>query len=362
MSSESLENELKHSIILFLKSTHRFLILYIVFLFCFESWANIGGKYRWEEMKSGGKYLFYASDTKDGHVKFHVASVNLKMKGLKVVVSPPRYIGSKTSQFASAIKANFAINGGFWTLVTHHPLGLVVSEGRKWRDSKDDEEYGFLAVGDDGSAWISPPEEVVRGVSVRAANIISGAPMIVKGGRVGKVKGCGYICMKHPRSAVGLDRTGETLFLAVADGRQPDSASISLGTFAEFLIDIGVWDALNLDGGGSSTLYVKEKGGVVNNPCEGKERSVMNSLAVIIEEGTERESMLESNTNSITKDGKKINISQKKFFTEADFEKKGVIGFPPRFYHFAGIGFFSIVVLVITLSSITMLFKRCRKR
>lgn len=83
---------------------------------------------------------------------------------------------------------------------------------------------------------------------------------------------------KHPRTAVGL--RDDALIWVVVDGRQPGySEGMSLDELAEFLSNAGCKDALNLDGGGSSTLFVR--GEVVNQPSDGRERPIANALLLL---------------------------------------------------------------------------------
>ena len=65
---------------------------------------------------------------------------------------------------------------------------------------------------------------------------------------------------RHPRSAVALAADG-AVWLVVVDGRQPLSRGVTLEELAELLLALGAADALNLDGGGSSTLVVRPPGG-----------------------------------------------------------------------------------------------------
>lgn len=83
---------------------------------------------------------------------------------------------------------------------------------------------------------------------------------------------------KHPRTAVGLK--DDALIWIVVDGRQPGySEGMSLDELADFLLKLGCKDALNLDGGGSSTLLLRGK--VVNRPSGGQERAIANSLLLL---------------------------------------------------------------------------------
>jgi exopolysaccharide biosynthesis protein len=74
----------------------------------------------------------------------------------------------------------------------------------------------------------------------------------------------------NPRTAVGVDRDGSTLWIVVVDGRQPGvSAGITLVELATLFESLGAWDTLNLDGGGSSTFVLQGKDGtprVINTP------------------------------------------------------------------------------------------------
>ena len=84
----------------------------------------------------------------------------------------------------------------------------------------------------------------------------------------------------NPRTGVGLTRDGRVLLVTV-DGRQPGySVGMTLRQFAELLARLGAWRALNLDGGGSTTMVVD--GAVVNRPSDpGGERAVSSALLVL---------------------------------------------------------------------------------
>lgn len=82
---------------------------------------------------------------------------------------------------------------------------------------------------------------------------------------------------RHPRSAVGYTRNGEVVLLAV-DGRMESSKGLTLDELANLMVKLGCVDAMNLDGGGSSTLVLG--GAVLNRPSDGGLRAVANSLLV----------------------------------------------------------------------------------
>ena len=86
--------------------------------------------------------------------------------------------------------------------------------------------------------------------------------------------------MRHPRTAVGFSRDSLTLYLFAVDGRSENSGGMTLTELAAMMRTLGAWDALNFDGGGSTTMVVG--GVVVNKPSDPKgEREVGNALMVV---------------------------------------------------------------------------------
>lgn len=118
------------------------------------------------------------------------------------------------------------------------------------------------------------------------ATAVGGNPVLV---RDGEPQSFGNTAV-HPRSAVGISEDGSEIFMVVIDGRQAHARGMSFAELADFMIELGAHDAINIDGGGSSTLVVREPAtvdhGVVNSPSDGTERHVANALAVFAAEGS----------------------------------------------------------------------------
>ena len=105
---------------------------------------------------------------------------------------------------------------------------------------------------------------------------IGGGPALVKDGKLMEWKN--WIKLRHPRTALGWNE--RHLFLAVVDGRQIDvSLGMTFPELADFMISLGCTEAMNLDGGGSATLWAF--GSVRNSPSEGQERPAPNALVVV---------------------------------------------------------------------------------
>jgi len=98
--------------------------------------------------------------------------------------------------------------------------------------------------------------------------------------------GASFGPVRHPRTAVGIAAGGRRVLLVAVDGRQrPYSDGMTLRELAAFFLALGVPVAINLDGGGSTTLVLRDRGGalrIVNRPSDAAgERPVANALAVV---------------------------------------------------------------------------------
>lgn len=122
--------------------------------------------------------------------------------------------------------------------------------------------------------------EHLGGAFDRAVQVLGAGPRLVADGSAhvtaGEEQFPGDIRYgRAPRSAVGVTKAGKILF-AVVDGRQSHSHGLTLTEFAQLLVQFGVQNAVNLDGGGSSELYAG--GAVLNSPSDGSERAVGSAL------------------------------------------------------------------------------------
>jgi hypothetical protein len=124
--------------------------------------------------------------------------------------------------------------------------------------------------------------------SLRGAHTaLSAGPILLQGGRQLKIraKGEGFqfssMFERHPRSCIGWNE--EAFFLVEVDGRQKGlSVGMTLDELGTLMMKLGCTEAMNLDGGGSATLWYRGK--VRNSPCDGREREVANSLILVKKE------------------------------------------------------------------------------
>ncbi|MBQ7035966.1 MAG: phosphodiester glycosidase family protein [Clostridia bacterium] len=111
---------------------------------------------------------------------------------------------------------------------------------------------------------------------------VGGGTVLVKDGKVATFTN--VISGTHPRTAIGVDAAGEKLYLVTVDGRKTAMPGFTQTKLAEYMISLGADKALNLDGGGSSTMVAREeKNGilsVVNNVSDGALRPVATAIGV----------------------------------------------------------------------------------
>jgi hypothetical protein len=121
----------------------------------------------------------------------------------------------------------------------------------------------------------------------KISNLVGGTPRIVVDGKsvagldsYGEGTPAEFSSKRHPRTGIGFSRDSTTLYFVTVDGRQASSVGMSLPEFADLMISLGVFQGLNLDGGGSTTMVLE--GRVVNSPSDSTgERPVGNCLLLL---------------------------------------------------------------------------------
>jgi hypothetical protein len=247
---------------------------------------------RMTEVRPGVRHL----ERREGPFAYHVVTVDLSTDGLEIratgeedaLPDPTRRGGhrwTRTSTWARRVGAEIAINGNYYDLTRwRSACGLAVSDGRRWSSTYDDRRLDCFAsagFGDGGRASVFDS----RGLRKRGALadwmrvVVSGSPALVRDGEVLPVRFPRHALARNPRTALGLSKDGRTLFLMVVDGREGSAQGMTCRESARVLRALGAWNAINLDGGGSSALYLAAEGGVVNHTGE-PERPVVNHFGI----------------------------------------------------------------------------------
>ena len=185
-----------------------------------------------------------------------------------------RNIKDTTSNMAEDNNAVLAINGDYYGA---RQSGYVIRNGNLYRNTSGDRdalvikqngEFEFVSEGETSA------EELLQN---GAYQVLSFGPVLLEDGEisVGENDEVGMAMASNPRTAIGY--LGNNHYVCVvSDGRTSESAGLSLYELASFMKELGVADAYNLDGGGSSTMVFK--GEIINNPTtnghSNQERSV----------------------------------------------------------------------------------------
>jgi exopolysaccharide biosynthesis protein len=191
-----------------------------------------------------------------------------------------------TSAFAAQENAIVAVNATFFNMQEGYNVHYV-----RVNDSivaaTEEQEFGVRATGlftaegeaADISMWSAEKEDARLVITEDA--LVSG-PLLLDDGLDLHLDTSKFNVNRHPRTMVGLTGNGHLLFVVV-DGRQPGYAEgMSLFELRALARSLGCTDALNLDGGGSSTMVIAGEGGngVVNRPSGKVERPVPSILFV----------------------------------------------------------------------------------
>ncbi len=120
----------------------------------------------------------------------------------------------------------------------------------------------------------------VAGVGPSSSDAVPGTLLVTDGANTGSTARVDPL-NRNPRTAIGTNAAGTALYIAVVDGRQTGwSVGMTLPELANVMIGMGSWRAINLDGGGSTSLLYSPPGGPLqqNRPSGGSHRAVANHL------------------------------------------------------------------------------------
>ena len=184
------------------------------------------------------------------------------------------------SSFAKLIGSQAAINGDFFSYTTYGVSGLAAGSGAAWSDTKDSTTSGTLAFDKARRVELTRPVTAVTFDKTWMEGVVSGHPWILDAGTVLTYTSSSSLCYyRNPRTAVGMSKDGQTLIVVVVDGRSSSSLGMTCGELGTLMKGLGAYNALNLDGGGSSAMYLQGTG-IVNTPSDGSERVTGNQLAI----------------------------------------------------------------------------------
>ncbi len=237
--------------------------------------ASTHAQDRWSTPFPGVRHLVRQAP---GPRVIHALKIDLCAAGISFRATRSGERRATVPAFATSVGAEAAVNGDFFSYTDYSPSGAAVGRGARW-GPPDSRTSGFLAFGSD-AVQLSAPREVVDPLPAWMSEVVGGHPMVLQGGEVVDYPATAEFCTtRHPRTVAGLSEDRQTLVLAVIDGRSSSSIGMGCEEAGALMRGLGAHDALNLDGGGSSTMWIRGPG-VVNVPSDGRPRVVGNHLAI----------------------------------------------------------------------------------
>ena len=218
----------------------------------------------------------YADDTKAiaietyerNSTQIHVATVTIKGDAsIKTALADETYgrnIKAKTSTTAQSVNAVLAVNGDYYGA---RDAGYVIRNGQLLRSDSQDANQEDLVIYQDGSFEIIREGDITAQelLNKGAVQVLSFGPALIENSQVAVDSSdeVGKAMASNPRTAIGII-DDKHYVLVVSDGRTNESKGLSLKELADFMKELKVTTAYNLDGGGSSTMYFN--GQIINKP------------------------------------------------------------------------------------------------
>jgi len=195
----------------------------------------------------------------------------------------------KTSDFAKKNKALAAINGGFFDIdkggsvtyfeVNDSVINRNVSKKNKWGKPKNLLNGVVVLYKNDSLAIDYAKQEHYYEISKKEKYVLVTGPVLMLNSKPLKLPNLKFVNKRHPRTC--LCTTADSIVFITIDGRSKNAQGMNLHEVQDFLLNLNCIDAINLDGGGSTTMWIKNIG-IVNNPSDKTgERPVANVLLIV---------------------------------------------------------------------------------
>ena len=204
---------------------------------------------------------------------------------------------TKTSEMAQKHDAVAAINGSFFDMDQHFPVcylridSVELGENTPGKDTMNRKyyQYGTLCLSHDSVFILKTDSPRHWEEALPYPDIMTAGPLLIWHDTLQYMRDDRtFVTNRHNRTAVGIRDDG-TVLLLVADGRHKQAEGLSLTELQQIFRWLGCRDALNLDGGGSTTLFlnINDYQGVLNCPSDNGrfdhegERGVSNAVLIL---------------------------------------------------------------------------------
>ena len=239
-------------------------------------------------MVEGLTWNYYNQDWNSSFQSISVITLNPELREFDIVENGMVLKG--TSRFAEDFSALAAINGSFFNIKEGGSAVLLRNENITVSQTEDPTkvtESGALAIDRKGKPTLLFRNNSSWKLKKRYKDIMSSGPALVIDGSIPSFNNNSFHNNRHPRTAIGQKEDG-TWILVLVDGRNQRAEGMKITELADFMKELGCINALNLDGGGSSTMWIggKTVNGIVNHPSDNRtfdhfgERKVANAIII----------------------------------------------------------------------------------
>ncbi len=252
-------------------------IFYFILLISFTAFAQntkdsllVAGK-DWKTEKLGKGVVWkqgHFTDLFNSEQEINWIEIDLKKHGKRVHLAADPKVLKTTGAFAEENGALVAVNGGFFDVKNGGAVDYIKVDGRVVNPTRSVSVRANAVLGIHKKKVTIEAATPANTEGSVARDVMLSGPLLVADGEGIRLEANAFNTNRHPRTAVAI-RKSRKLILMVVDGRNSKANGMSLPELALVLKWLGAKEAMNLDGGGSSTLYIRGKG-TVNYPSDNK--------------------------------------------------------------------------------------------
>ncbi len=274
-----------------------FAVLFSITSYAQQSDSTDFAKGKWSEAAVANGMVLKQCDFSDSSLFNSNQYISvLEVDGMRFdIISAAKNTLEKTSKMAEKTNAEAAVNGSFFNMEPpYNSVNYLRVDGNvvdnnycdvevKQGSGRSFRQNGAIATWQ-GNMYILKADDLTEWEKyIQAEDVLTTGPVLIINSEDEQMVNTSFNTNRHPRTALGKQSDG-TIVLVVVDGRNERAAGVSMTELQEIMRWLGCIEAINLDGGGSSTMVVNKK--VVNHPSDNElfdpegERVVQNAIVI----------------------------------------------------------------------------------
>lgn len=223
----------------------------------------------------------------------NLLAIKTNKRSVDLLYQPDTLIA--TSTYAQSVAAKAAVNAGFFNVKEGGSVTYIKKDGQVLAENQADLKArasvvirGAVVINQNGSTQIESPQATENYTHAPGVDdVLLSGPLLIEDGLAIVLDSTRFNLDRHPRTAACTSKKNRLLLVTI-DGRNEKAAGMSLPEMTQFLMALGCQNAINLDGGGSTTMYIAGQAvnGIVNYPSDNRQfdhegqRKVSNVLVV----------------------------------------------------------------------------------